>query len=63
MRAEARKAAETGICWRCHQPFSDKNTHTEAGWGETRISGMCEDCFDEVCREPDDDDGGEHGQA
>jgi hypothetical protein len=33
-------------CRCCHQPFSDANVYTEAGWIETRISGVCEVCFD-----------------
>ena len=40
--------AAQGRCIKCGEDFSDKNTHTVAGWKETRISGMCEDCFDEL---------------
>lgn len=43
-------------CVGCQAPFSDANTHTEAGWRETQISGLCEDCFDAVCSEPDDEE-------
>jgi hypothetical protein len=35
-------------CVRCGAGFSDLNVHTDAGWREIRLSGMCEDCFDEV---------------
>lgn len=40
--------AANGCCIKCAEPFSDKNTHTAAGWKETRITGMCEDCFDKL---------------
>jgi len=40
--------AERGCCIKCGEAFSDKNTHTAMGWKETRISGMCEDCFDKL---------------
>ena len=52
IRAESAAAAAAGICVECKAPFSDKNTHTTAGWKETQISGMCEDCFDRVTAEP-----------
>lgn len=42
-------------CRSCRQPFSDANVHTSAGWAETRISGMCEDCFDAMFAEEDDE--------
>lgn len=38
--------AAEGRCIKCGEPFSDENTHTAAGWKETHITGMCEDCFD-----------------
>jgi hypothetical protein len=38
-------------CLECKQPFSDRNTHSEAGWKETQISGLCEDCFDALFEE------------
>lgn len=37
-------------CRSCKQVFSDANTFTEAGWVETRISGLCEGCFDAAAR-------------
>lgn len=50
LKAKLEKAVDKqpGICVQCRQPFTDKNVHTEAGWKETKISGMCEDCFDEM---------------
>lgn len=41
-------------CVRCTKPFTEKNVHTEAGWRETQLSQMCEDCFDEIVREEDE---------
>lgn len=38
-------------CVRCCDPFHFDNTHTAAGWSETQISGMCEDCFDNLFEE------------
>jgi|OpeIllAssembly_1097287.scaffolds.fasta_scaffold69407_3 hypothetical protein len=35
-------------CIKCGEPFSNKNTHTAAGWKETAITGLCEDCFDRI---------------
>jgi hypothetical protein len=42
---------ESGCCVNCKQPFSDKNTFTPAGWRETKISGFCEHCWDEMFRD------------
>lgn len=44
-------------CENCTQPFSEANTHTKDGWLETQISGLCEDCFDEICAEAEDEAG------
>lgn len=35
-------------CVRCKQPFSDSNTRTQAGWRETKITKLCEDCWDGI---------------
>lgn len=40
-------------CISCGAMFDEVNTHSVAGWRETQISGMCEDCFDELFKEPD----------
>jgi len=37
-----------GCCVKCKQPFSDKNVRTPAGWKETKISKMCENCWDNM---------------
>ena len=38
-------------CLRCNQPFSPDNTKTAAGWRDTQISGVCEQCFDTICKD------------
>lgn len=38
-------------CVDCCKPFSSTNTHSAAGWRETQLSAMCEDCFDELFSE------------
>lgn len=40
-------------CIACKNPFTDENVYSSAGWRETRISGMCEKCFDD-CTLPDE---------
>jgi hypothetical protein len=40
-------------CQRCGEEFSEKNVFTEAGKAETKISGLCEKCFDFVCNADD----------
>ncbi len=54
-----------GSCLNCGKPFSiGGNVYSEAGLCETRISSLCELCFDEITAEPDDDDqGGDDGPA
>lgn len=39
-------------CYACRQPFSNANVRTHLGWRETQISGMCENCFDELFADP-----------
>lgn len=53
MRSEAQPQVR---CLACGEAFTAKNAHTAAGWRETQISGMCEDCFDELFAEPEGDD-------
>lgn len=43
-------------CIECKAPFTDKNTHSTAGWRETQMSGLCEDCFDAVFADMEDDE-------
>jgi hypothetical protein len=45
-----------GHCYHCKEPFSDQNVHSAAGWAETRISGMCENCWDELFADEDEDE-------
>jgi hypothetical protein len=39
---------DEGVCIRCRRPFSDENVFTDAGREETKITGLCERCFDEI---------------
>ena len=41
--------APEGNCINCQKPFTEENVFTDAGWRETRITQMCEKCFDEAC--------------
>lgn len=43
-------------CILCKEPFTNKNVYSALGWREVEISGMCELCFDEVTREPEEVD-------
>lgn len=43
-------------CIVCDQPFTKDNVSTPEGWAETKISGMCENCFDELFEGDDDGD-------
>ncbi len=45
-------------CMNCEQPFSKANTHSVDGWRETQISGLCENCFDEITAEAEEESGG-----
>jgi hypothetical protein len=35
-------------CIACGEDFSNENTFTAEGWCETQISGMCENCFENL---------------
>ena len=41
-------------CIQCQQPFTEENVKTLLGWKETRLSGMCEKCFDALFEEEDE---------
>jgi len=43
-------------CVSCCDPFDPDNTHSALGWAETQISGMCEDCFDNLFQDEGEDD-------
>lgn len=47
---------DDNVCIECGHEFNDKNVYSEAGWRETKISGMCEVCFDELFTEDDIDE-------
>ena len=50
------------VCVYCKKPFTTENVHSKAGWAEVKISQMCEDCFDMVTSE-DDDELGDYEQG
>lgn len=47
-------ALDNNQCVCCFEELSDKNVFTAAGWEETKISNMCEICFDLLFEEDDD---------
>ena len=51
---ELRKRINSGVCIKCAKPFTDDNVFTNAGWRETRLSQMCEVCFDGLFEDEDD---------
>jgi len=53
LRNQINPAPVAGHCIKCKQPFTDANVFTAAGWRETKISGVCEKCFDTMW--PDDE--------
>lgn len=44
-----------GHCIQCREGFSPSNVYSEAGWKETKISGLCERCFDEITKDIEED--------
>jgi len=46
---------EPGCCVKCKQPFSKENVYTEAGWKETKLSKLCEKCWDATFKDVDDE--------
>lgn len=46
----------TPSCGKCGQPFTSANVHTAAGWAETELSGPCEDCFDALFADTEDEE-------
>ena len=47
----ADKAVNENKCVICGQPFTNENVYSKAGWAETKITGMCERCFDAAFKE------------
>lgn len=45
-QAKYKAQEQLNHCIQCKQKFSDKNVFTEAGKAETKISQICEKCFD-----------------
>lgn len=52
--AEILKREEEGKCFECAETFSDQNVFTDAGWRETKLSGMCEKCWDNLFKDAED---------
>ncbi len=50
----AQEAWEKGICIDCKEPALPK-CHTDAGRDEYRISATCEECFDEMFADEDEE--------
>lgn len=44
------------LCLRCRKEFTEENVHSDSGWRETQISGLCEDCFDLITNFDDEND-------
>ena len=42
-------------CLSCDERFTAANTHSLLGWKETQISGFCEQCFDNMFKDEDED--------
>lgn len=43
-------------CVTCERPFTNDNVKTAAGWRETQITGICEECFDSLFEDDEDID-------
>jgi hypothetical protein len=48
------EAHQAGLCIQCKQPARER-CYSQAGLREYEISGLCEPCFDEITKEPEDD--------
>lgn len=46
-------STEAGHCVDCKKPFTSLNVHTQAGWRETKLSKLCEDCWNDLFAEGD----------
>lgn len=54
-KEELERRIKARECIACAKLFvRGGNVHTELGWKETYISGMCEDCFDACCNDEED---------
>ncbi len=49
-------AARFYNCVECKEPFTAKNTYSDAGWRETQLSGLCENCFDAAFEDMEDEE-------
>lgn len=51
LKADLKASVPPGHCVSCQQPFTCENVRTPAGWAETKLSRLCENCWDEMCAE------------
>ena len=42
------------LCIRCHRPAYE-HCYSQSGRDEVGISGLCEECFDEICKEAEEE--------
>ena len=49
------KSSNEPICIRCHRPAYE-HCYSEMGKREVGISGLCEECFDELFKESEDNE-------
>jgi hypothetical protein len=56
LREELFGETEDGCCVKCKQRFSESNVFSDAGWRETEISQICEDCWDKMFSENQEDE-------
>lgn len=53
LAAEYTAAHAAEVCVDCKERFTAANVQSPAGWRETRISGMCENCWNALFAEGD----------
>lgn len=51
-KIKAENVSAEPFCIRCHRPAYE-HCYSQAGRDEVGISGLCEECFDEICKEED----------
>ena len=55
MRKELYGETPEGCCVKCKKPFSSENVFMEAGWKDTKISKLCEVCWEIETKEPEEE--------
>ena len=54
IKIKAENISEEPLCIRCHRPAYE-HCYSQAGRDEVGISGLCEECFDEITKEMEED--------